>query len=69
MNERLLSVEEVAEICSVKVRTVRTWILERRIPYVKLGRYVRIREDDLQGLIQRSVVNARDDAPSSVNGR
>lgn len=50
--DRLLGVEEVAGRCGVKVRTVRTWIFERRLPVVKLGRYVRVAESDLDRFIR-----------------
>ncbi|MGI5138360.1 MULTISPECIES: excisionase family DNA-binding protein [unclassified Streptomyces] len=40
--ERLLSVEQVAELLGTTVRFPRRLIEERRIRYVKVGRYVRI---------------------------
>ena len=39
----LLTVTEAAEAMALKSSTIRKWILERRIPYVRLGkRAVRI---------------------------
>jgi excisionase family DNA binding protein len=35
---RLVTAKELAELLSVKERTVRSWTSERRIPFVKVGR-------------------------------
>ncbi len=48
---RLLTVADVAERCLVPESTVRYWIHKKRIPYVKVGRRVRIEEDVLEALI------------------
>ena len=56
---KLLTVQQVAERCGVSVRCVRHWIFEKRIPYVKLGRYVRVSELDLENFIESGRVEAR----------
>jgi excisionase family DNA binding protein len=38
---QLLDIEGVAEVLGVSVRHVRRLVAERRIPYVKWGRYLR----------------------------
>ena len=38
MNTELLTVPEVATLLRVRVSTVRSWVLHKRIPYVKCGR-------------------------------
>ena len=52
MSGRLLTAEEAAELLGVK----RSWIMDAarhdRIPYVKIGRYVRIDEDALRDWIR-----------------
>ena len=58
MTSNLLDVEEAATFCHVKVSTMRSWILKNRISYVKLGRRVFLRRQDLEALIDRSVVPA-----------
>lgn len=45
--DRLLTVEEAAELLNTSPRFVRRLIAERRIEFVKLGRPVRIRESAL----------------------
>lgn len=44
---RLLTVEQAAEVLNTSPRFVRRLIAERRIPFHKIGRHVRITETDL----------------------
>jgi excisionase family DNA binding protein len=53
----LMTVQEGSEFLRLKPSTLRSWILKRRIPYVKLGR-VFFRRSDLEKLIAESVVEA-----------
>lgn len=60
--ERLYRVDEVAALLSVRPSTVRSWILGRRIGYVKLGRRaVRIGENVLRELIETGRIAPRRD--------
>jgi excisionase family DNA binding protein len=54
--DQLLSVEAAAERLDTKPRFIRRLIAERRIEFVKVGRYVRIRESVLDDFIQSGVV-------------
>ena len=54
--QQLLTVEETAKMLRLKGSTVRAWILQRRIPYVKMGRLVFIRESAAQAVIDSSIV-------------
>jgi excisionase family DNA binding protein len=56
--DRLLTVEQAAERLGVSVRFVRRLVFERRIAYVKVGRHVRIAEDDLAGFVAAGRVEA-----------
>ena len=49
--DRLLSPQEAADRLGTSVRFVRRLIFERRIPYTKLGRHVRIAASDLDAFI------------------
>lgn len=49
--DELLTVEEVATQLGTKVRFVRRLIAERRISYIKVGRYVRITRRDLEAFL------------------
>ncbi len=50
---RLLTIEEVAELLNVSVRNVREQIYRRRLGIVKVGRLVRIEQDELADFIER----------------
>lgn len=55
----LMTVVEAAAFLRMKESTIRSWVLKRRIPYVKLlhGR-VFIRKADAEALLERSIVPA-----------
>jgi len=53
---RLLNVEEAARLLAVRPATIRDWIWRRRIPVVRIGRAVRLRESDLQQMIESGFV-------------
>ena len=65
MSERyddLLTLPEAAPVLRVKVSTLRSWVLHRKIPYVKLlGGRVFLRRSDCESLITASVVPPRED--------
>ncbi|MCB5180268.1 excisionase family DNA-binding protein [Streptomyces antimicrobicus] len=58
MNERYLSVDQVAEILGTTVRFPRRLVAERRIPYVKVGTHVRIAESVVREYIAANTVDA-----------
>jgi len=60
MHERLLSVKEAAARTGHKEATWRAWILLRKVPYHKVGRFIRIAESDLVRIIERSRVPAKE---------
>jgi excisionase family DNA binding protein len=61
MDSELLTVPEAAELLRLKPSTIRAWVSQRRIPYVKLGgRLVRIRRSDAQAIIESSLVPVED---------
>jgi excisionase family DNA binding protein len=56
MNERYLSVDQVAEVLGTTVRFPRRLIEERRIVYVKVGRHVRIPESAIREYITANTI-------------
>ena len=54
--DRLLSVEEVAELLGTSVRFPRRLIAERRITYVRVGRHVRIPSTALAEFVDAGTV-------------
>jgi excisionase family DNA binding protein len=61
-DSRLIDVPAAADYLDVTERWVRRTVAERRLPHVKVGRYVRFRTDDLDRYIARQRVPARGDA-------
>ena len=58
-NQQLLSVKEAAEALSISIHTLRAWISQKRIPYVKLRQRVLFRYEALQAYIDFHLVPAR----------
>ncbi|MEU8832515.1 excisionase family DNA-binding protein [Streptomyces sp. NBC_01707] len=56
MTDRLLTVEEAAQLLGTTVRFPRRLIAERRIVFVKVGRHVRIPESALADFIAVNTV-------------
>lgn len=56
-SDRLLTVAEVAQLLGTGVRFPRRLIAERRVRFVKLGRYVRIPASAVDELIKSSTVD------------
>jgi excisionase family DNA binding protein len=55
-HKQLLDVAETAEMFHLKESTIRSWILNRRIPFVKMGRRVFVRHADAEAHIGASMV-------------
>jgi excisionase family DNA binding protein len=51
MTTRLYTVNETAERLNTTPRFVRRLVSERRIPFVRLGRHIRIAEEDVEAFI------------------
>jgi len=56
MNDRYLSVDQVAELFGTTTRFPRRLIEERRIRYVKVGRHVRIPKSAVDEFLQARTV-------------
>lgn len=54
--DRLLTVDQVAELLGTSVRFPRRLIEERRITFVKVGRHVRIPETAVHAFVQEHTV-------------
>ena len=55
---RLLSLEEAAAALSVTPRMIRQLTSSRQLPFVKVGRLVRIRENDISRIVEDWMVAA-----------
>ncbi len=52
MMTKLLKAGDVAERLAVSPATIRRWIFDGRIPTVRVGAAVRIREEDIQAMVR-----------------
>jgi excisionase family DNA binding protein len=57
--QKLLTVNEAAELLGLAPVTLRCWIGQRRISVVRLGRAVRISQEEISRMIERGTVPAR----------
>ena len=64
--DRLYTVEQAAEYLNTSERFVRRLIAERRIPFHKVGRHIRLTERDLAAFVLAGRVDGR---PGGAEGR
>ena len=60
--KKYYTVEEAAEYLGIGVRFVRRLIAERRIPFHKVGKFVRLKLDDLEAFADAGRVEVFDRA-------
>jgi excisionase family DNA binding protein len=58
---KLLRIDEAAEATGHRESTWRKWILLRRVPFVKIGRSVRIESSVLERMLAEGRVPAREE--------
>jgi len=56
---KLLTPDEVAELLSVRKSTIYQWTHQGFIPHVKLGKFVRFREGDVNKWLEKRSSNGR----------
>jgi excisionase family DNA binding protein len=59
MDSELLTVPEAAALLRLKPSTIRAWVCQRKIPFVKLGRLVRIKRSDAKALIEANLIGSQ----------
>ena len=57
--DRILTVPEVAEYLKMSKSKLYLLIQQKKIPHIRIGRNVRIRESDLQEWIEQRLENAQ----------
>ena len=50
---QLITIPQAADRCAISTRMVRKLIAKTELPVVRVGRCVRLREDDVEALIRR----------------
>ena len=58
--ERLYTAEQVAQLFSLKKKTIYTWAEKRRIPSYRIGKALRFRESELREFIEASRIPLTD---------
>jgi excisionase family DNA binding protein len=59
MGQKPLTVREAARALNLSEATIRAWLLHRKIGFVRLGRAIRIPEDEIRRLLDIGTVPAR----------
>lgn len=54
----LLTIDEAAEYLSIRPWTLRAWVSQKRIPYIKLGRLVRFELKSLEQFIRKNTIES-----------
>ena len=60
MEKRLLNIREVSEYLGLSTNTLYTWISQKKIPYVKMGRLSKFDKKDLDKWIESKKVESKD---------
>lgn len=53
---QLLDLREGAKEMNISIHTLRTWIYQKRLPFVHLGRRVLLRKEDVEAFISKNLV-------------
>ena len=62
----LMSIDDAAKYLGLQPSTLRRWIYERKISYVKLGRRVLFRKEVIEQLVHASEKPALQDPPTNT---
>ena len=55
----LVDFREGAKDLRLSIYTLRSWVAQRRIPFVRLGRRILLRREDVEALISKNVVPSK----------
>lgn len=54
MSKELLTIREASELLSVAESTLRDWLYQKRLPFYRLGRAIRLKEKDVLSFREKS---------------
>ena len=54
-----MSIKDVASLLRVQESTLRAWVFQRRIPFVRLGRLVRFRQSEIERWVKEEAQKAQ----------
>ena len=55
----MLTVAQAAQRLGIKEGTLRLWLVQRRLAYCRLGRAIRLEENEVSRLIREGTIPAR----------
>lgn len=58
-DEQLLTIKETSEYLRAPINTLYSWVWQRRIAFVKIGKLLRFKKKDLDEFIRRNSHKAR----------
>ena len=58
--EKLLDYRECAELLHIKPSTVRMWVFQKRLPFVRIGRAIRFRPRDLEAFVEKGFESSKE---------
>ena len=61
MTKRLINIKELAEYTGIPIKSLYNWVSQKKIPYVKFGRLVRFKLEDIDRIINENTVNIHKD--------
>ena len=61
--EKLLDISEVSDIIGVQINTLYSWIHQKRIPYIKIGRLVKFKPSDIDAWLKEKSIHANKNSP------
>ena len=59
MGKELLSIREASGMLGVAESTLRDWLYQKRLPFYRLGRAIRLKNDDIVKFRERSRVEGK----------
>ena len=59
---QLLTISDTANLCALSTRMIQKLIRINSLPVVRIGRSVRLRQDDVEALIRRGYTGHHEDA-------
>lgn len=56
----LIDLREGAKELKLSIHTLRAWTYQKRIPFVRLGRRILLRRQDLESFVNKNLVQAKE---------
>jgi len=52
--KQLLDTNEASEFLGIKKNTLYEWVIQRKIPHIKVGRLVKFKQEDLEAWLKKT---------------